>query len=224
MCGAERPGRCGPEACVLACWNMVIPYLCPELPDAQKQALAYGAKVPLVYANVALRNWRGVSESWRIRRVRTGQLLRQCLSRLPGRSGNLSGAANIRRPRRWSKLVRTPCQPGSPSRVQHRAGQEELLQTPFETLRADAEGPAGPNAWSNGLRSGRRHHRHHGQSVAPRLQLRVQLAVGRAVARRIRSPASWDADASAVSRSPTPMPGAFAYTNSAIDQAWRAVE
>src|SRR5581483_9055486 len=37
------------KSVVMACWNMVIPYLCPELPSEQKAALAYGAKVPLVY-------------------------------------------------------------------------------------------------------------------------------------------------------------------------------
>jgi spermidine dehydrogenase len=37
--------------CVLACWNMVIPYLCPQLPDRQKEALHYLVKVPLVYTN-----------------------------------------------------------------------------------------------------------------------------------------------------------------------------
>src|SRR6266581_412010 len=42
---------------VLACWNMVIPYICSELPDKQKQALHSAAKVPLLYTNVALRNW-----------------------------------------------------------------------------------------------------------------------------------------------------------------------
>ena len=36
---------------------MIIPSLCPELPEQQKEALVYGAKVPLVYTNVALRNW-----------------------------------------------------------------------------------------------------------------------------------------------------------------------
>jgi spermidine dehydrogenase len=41
---------------VLACWNMVIPYMCPELPDKQKEALHYGVKVPLVYSVVALKN------------------------------------------------------------------------------------------------------------------------------------------------------------------------
>jgi hypothetical protein len=45
------------QAGVLACWNMMIPYLCPDLPDAQKEALKYGVKVPLVYTSVALRNW-----------------------------------------------------------------------------------------------------------------------------------------------------------------------
>src|SRR5579864_6448210 len=46
------------RACVLACWNMMIPYLCPELPQQQKEALRYLVKTPLIYANVALRNWK----------------------------------------------------------------------------------------------------------------------------------------------------------------------
>ena len=44
--------------CVLACWNMMIPYLCPQLPKAQKEALHYLVKVPLVYTNVAISNWQ----------------------------------------------------------------------------------------------------------------------------------------------------------------------
>lgn len=45
------------KACILACWNTVIPYMCPEMPETQRQALAYNVKVPLVYTNVQLRNW-----------------------------------------------------------------------------------------------------------------------------------------------------------------------
>src|SRR5207249_6512677 len=37
------------QKCILACWHTVMPYICPELPDAQKKALAYGVKVPIVY-------------------------------------------------------------------------------------------------------------------------------------------------------------------------------
>ena len=43
-------------ACVLACWNSVIPGICPGCGDAA-DALRYGIKVPLVYTNVALRRW-----------------------------------------------------------------------------------------------------------------------------------------------------------------------
>ena len=42
---------------ILACWHVVIPYICEELPDKQKEALASAQKVPLLYTNVALRNW-----------------------------------------------------------------------------------------------------------------------------------------------------------------------
>ena len=42
------------KGCVLASWNMMIPYLCPELPDAQKAALHELVKTPLVYTSVAV--------------------------------------------------------------------------------------------------------------------------------------------------------------------------
>jgi hypothetical protein len=45
------------EACVLASWNMMIPYLCPDLPEPQKAALHELVKTPLVYTSVALANW-----------------------------------------------------------------------------------------------------------------------------------------------------------------------
>ena len=44
--------------CVMACYNSAIPYLCPELPDGQRQGLAYGVKIPLVYTKVAVPHWR----------------------------------------------------------------------------------------------------------------------------------------------------------------------
>ena len=45
------------KQCVLACYNGMIPYVCPELPEKQKEALAYLVKAPLVYTHVAIRNW-----------------------------------------------------------------------------------------------------------------------------------------------------------------------
>jgi spermidine dehydrogenase len=37
---------------------MIIPYLMPDLPEAQRKALAESVKSPLVYVNVAIRNWQ----------------------------------------------------------------------------------------------------------------------------------------------------------------------
>ncbi|MBZ5683590.1 MAG: NAD(P)/FAD-dependent oxidoreductase [Acidobacteriia bacterium] len=121
------------KAAVLACWNMVIPYLCPDLPAEQKEALHYGVKVPLVYSVVGLRNWtafhklgvRGVS--------------------CPGMyhtSMNLDQAVNIGDYKSSESpeepillhMLRTPCQPGLSAREQQRAGHYELLATPFETF------------------------------------------------------------------------------------------
>lgn len=43
---------------VLACYNSMIPYLLEDVPDPQAEALRANVKAPLVYINVALRNWR----------------------------------------------------------------------------------------------------------------------------------------------------------------------
>jgi spermidine dehydrogenase len=46
------------DHCVLACYNGIIPHLCPEMSKAQKEGLSYGVKIPFVYANVLLKNGR----------------------------------------------------------------------------------------------------------------------------------------------------------------------
>ncbi|PZG19291.1 hypothetical protein [Nonomuraea aridisoli] len=43
---------------VMACWNAMIPYIVPELSDEQKAAGHEAVKYPIIYANVALRNWK----------------------------------------------------------------------------------------------------------------------------------------------------------------------
>jgi spermidine dehydrogenase len=48
--------------CILACYNSAIPYLCPDMPQNQKDGLAYNVKVPLVYTKVLVPNWRPFAE------------------------------------------------------------------------------------------------------------------------------------------------------------------
>ena len=121
------------KAAIMACWNMVIPYLCPELPDEQKRALQYGAKVPLVYTVVAARNWTafqklGVRSVSSPGMYHTGVHLDQAVS--------IGGYQCPRSPEQpiLLRMTRTPCKPGLPEREQHRAGRVELLTTPFATF------------------------------------------------------------------------------------------
>lgn len=44
--------------CVLSCYHVVIPHLCPELPEQQKAAQKYQVKCPLLLTSVLLRNDR----------------------------------------------------------------------------------------------------------------------------------------------------------------------
>lgn len=50
------------DHCVLACYNGAIPYICPQLPESQKEALRYGVKVPLVMTNVLVANGHAFSK------------------------------------------------------------------------------------------------------------------------------------------------------------------
>jgi len=43
---------------VLACYNALIPAICPELPEKQREALAMQVKSPILYTSVAVNNWR----------------------------------------------------------------------------------------------------------------------------------------------------------------------
>jgi len=47
---------------VMACYNMMIPHIVPDLPKEQDAALRRLAKVPFQYTTVAVKNWRAMKE------------------------------------------------------------------------------------------------------------------------------------------------------------------
>jgi spermidine dehydrogenase len=119
--------------CVLAGWNMMIPYLCPEMPDAQKAALHELVKIPLVYASVALRNWRPF-HTLGIRGISApGGYFTATQLNWPLDIGDYKSPRAPDEPMLLF-MVRTPVSPGLPEKDQHRAGRYELLQEPFETF------------------------------------------------------------------------------------------
>ena len=57
---AGKTLRVRAKACIVACYNMMIPYVLQGLGPAQGEALRRNVKGPLTYTNVLLRNW----EAW----------------------------------------------------------------------------------------------------------------------------------------------------------------
>ena len=121
------------RSCILACYNAIIPALCPEMPPAQKAALALAVKAPLVYTNVLIGNWTAFQKLG--------------VSSLHAPAGFHSGISldfpvslgDYQCPRTPDEpmvlhLTRVPAQPGLPARDQCRAGRAELLQMTFETF------------------------------------------------------------------------------------------
>jgi spermidine dehydrogenase len=119
------------EACVLACWNMMIPYLCPELPERQKEALHYLVKVPLVYGTVGIRNWTAFQKLGVQHVSAPGSYWESVSLNAPIDIGDYHSPKSPAEPI-LLHLSRTPCKPGLPAREQHKAGRMELLVTSFE--------------------------------------------------------------------------------------------
>ena len=207
---------------VMACWNMVIPYLIPDLPEAQKAGLHELVKEPLCYTSIALTNWRafakaGISRAW----CPAGWFTNFGLDRVV----EIGGYTGPKTPDEPSllELHSFPHAPGLPEHDQSRAGRAELLATPFSTFESRAvdlltralgehgfdahkdiaaitvnRWPHGYSAEYNSLWDAKRDD----EADAPHL-------VGRA---KFGAITIANADS-----------GRAAYTSSAIDQAWRAV-
>jgi spermidine dehydrogenase len=116
--------------CILACYNGMIPYLCPELPEKQKEALSYGVKAPLVYTHVTLRNWTSFANLGIHQIVAPGAYHTYAALDYPVSLGDYKFPGKPEEPMVLF-MLRTPCKPGQPTRDQYRAGRAELLQTTF---------------------------------------------------------------------------------------------
>lgn len=119
--------------CVLACWHAVIPYLTNELPPEQKQAMRSAEKVPIVYTNVAIRNWRSFEKLAASSIYSPGCYFTEASLDHRVSIGEYHCTTKPSEPIVLT-MHRYPCSPGMPSREQHRAGREDLYETQFETF------------------------------------------------------------------------------------------
>lgn len=208
--------------CVLAGYNMMIPYLMPELPEAQRAALHALCKTPLVYTSVAVRNSRAFAKLG-VRRVHCPGSYHTALTL--NAKIDIGDYHTTRSPDEptlvW--MERTPCKPGLSEHDQNRAGRAELLATPFEDFERNIRDQLGRildaggfdpaeditaitvNRWPHGYAP------EHNSLWEPMLPEAQQAhVVGRARFGRV-----------AIANSDS---GGGAYTDVAIDQARRAVD
>jgi spermidine dehydrogenase len=140
--------------CVMACYNVMIPYICPELPEAQKESLAYMVKAPLVYTHVALRNWTSFSNLGIHQIVAPGGYHTYTALDFPVSLGKYEFPSKPEEPAVLF-MLRTPCKPGLPVRDQNRAGRYELLQTPYSQFERNIRDQLGRMLGGAGFDPGR---------------------------------------------------------------------
>jgi spermidine dehydrogenase len=209
--------------CILACWHVVIPYICEELPDSQKQALALAAKIPLLYTNVVLRNWSSFAKLQANSIYSPGSYCSHVDLDLPVSIGDYKYAQGPAEPV-VIHMVRTPCKPGKPARDQYRIGRMELYATSFESMERRIRdqltrtlGPGGfdpardivaitANRWPHG-------YTYQYSSLYDKFWLEGGPTPCEAARKPFGRIAIANADAAA-----------YAYVDAAIDQAFRAVQ
>jgi spermidine dehydrogenase len=118
---------------ILACFNNIIPFIVPDLPAEQKEALHYASKVPLQSTSVLVRNWEslqklGVSAIHAPNGYHTDLWLDTPLS--------IGGYDSARDPKEPAVLIlwRNPNQPGLTRREQNRAGRAAMQAETFASI------------------------------------------------------------------------------------------
>jgi spermidine dehydrogenase len=210
------------KSCVLACYNGMIPYLCPELPEKQKEALSYLVKAPLVYTHVALRNWTSFQKLGMHQVVAPGSYHNYVALDFPVSLGEYQFPKRPEDPMVLF-MLRTPCKPGLPQRDQFRAGRAELLRTPFSTFERNIRDQLGRMLGGGGFDPARDvegitvNRWAHGYAYEGNALFDPEWAEGEQPWILGRKPFGRIAIANSDA-------GASAYTDVAIDQAYRAVQ
>ena len=131
----DRAQRIRARQCVLACYSVMIPYLCPELPAMQNQALGSLVRAPLTYTSVALRNWRGFADKGVGWAFCPGLSHQAVALDFPVSLGSQTYSSSPDEP----ILVHLEGSPleldsGLTPRNQYRAARAQMLATPFEDM------------------------------------------------------------------------------------------
>ncbi|HTZ98162.1 MAG TPA: NAD(P)-binding protein [Terriglobales bacterium] len=208
--------------CILACWNVMIPYICEDLPGKQKQALYEAIKVPLVYTNVLLRDGMAFEKLGANAIYAPGGYHTWVNLDLPVSIGGYRCPHDPSEPT-VVHMSKAPCKAGLAPREQHQLGRMELYTTTFETFERNIRDQLARTLGGGGFDPARDiaaitvNRWPHGYAYEYNsLFDSFVLAGGEAPCEIARKPFGRISIANSDA-------GAHAFTNAAIDQAWRAV-
>jgi len=122
--------------CILACYNGIIPHLCPDLPETQKESLRYGVKAPLVQTSVLLRSGASIDATGPMNYLCPDSFYCAVVKAPPVDLGGYRGRTQGDDPVvLWAAHCPTPRSDGSQSaRDLFRAGRHRLYGTLFATF------------------------------------------------------------------------------------------
>ena len=126
---------------ILACYNGIIPHLCPELPEAQKENLKYGVKIPLVMTNVLLRSGAAVNAAGPAQYHCPGSYFSVVTKAPPVSLGKYQDNSQGDNPLvLWMSHVPAPRNNGEQNaRDLYRLGRHRLYQTSFATYEREVK-------------------------------------------------------------------------------------
>ena len=153
--------------CILACYNRMIPYLMPEIPKEQKEALETPVKVPMMYTNVLIRKWTAFQKLG-VSRISAPGMYYPSVGIDAGTTlGGYQGVGTPEEPV-LLHLTRSPNKPGVGlnRKQQQAAGQQELLKMAFEEHEFKIRDELSRVLSGGGFGAGGRYRRHHCQSLA----------------------------------------------------------
>ena len=121
------------KKCILACYNGIIPDLCPELPKKQKEALKYNVKVPLVWVQVAMKNWHMFAKKGIARALCPNSFFNNMYIDFPVSIGDYQYPQSFDDPVVFL-MNHVPTRPyeGLTNREQHRKGRYDILKLSFQ--------------------------------------------------------------------------------------------
>ena len=121
------------KKCILACYNGIIPELCPELPKKQKEALKYNVKVPLVWIQVAMKNWHMFANKGISRAISPNSFFNNMYIDFPVSIGDYQYPQTFDEPVVFL-MNHVPTRPyeGLTNREQHRKGRYDILKLSFQ--------------------------------------------------------------------------------------------